>query len=159
MERDETKLREEQVFFDDILRMPITEACERVDILFSSTDHFICTENRLDFKLISDPLAEYISTFFREYEVVSGNYSDLLLSLELIGPSEIDARYTRIGVDIIPMEYVVLPGRETVYMIDGLEKDSEPLVSYPSVYHVVLCEEREHTGRVRRWGRTDTVVE
>lgn len=86
-------------------------------------------------------LGKYLQEFFSQYEYVRPVYSDSEYSRTGIGPSKYALGRIRVGTTAEHAEFVVSPGEDVLFEVDGIGDSLELSESYPSIFHWLLLEE------------------
>jgi hypothetical protein len=132
--------------------LPLEEAIQRAEALLSDPAKFECINSppspREREKLA--PLAPHLQSFFETHALVLHREGSFELDRE-VGPSMVGRGLIVIGrTGLENEELSVLPGQEAVreVMLDVPEEDEEGVPgsdSFTSVYHCIICLDREHT--------------
>jgi hypothetical protein len=80
-------------------------------------------------------LAPSLQQFFGAYERVQQTRGDARLDASVIGPSNVDRGYIRIGEDLDLAEVLVRPGDDRVF---ETEPGNRPALEAPSVWHWIV---------------------
>lgn len=130
---DDMKRRDAQIF-----ALPLEEARARAEALLADEKKFDRGASPVGNAAAMATLSPTLRDFFARHEKVRTRHGDTVLDRALVGPSELNPRYTRIGRDADLTELVTLPGGDAVFEIDGSEVSEAQMRRYPSVYHLIV---------------------
>lgn len=126
----------------NISQLPFNEVREMAESLLGRPDKFMCVPaiNRDDQRL--ERLAPEVRGFFKRFERIECKFTPLLLGREFIGSWSQRPELLVIGRGIDEARFLVKANEEQVYELDGSESRNEPLLGFPSVFHLIVVLDR-----------------
>ena len=133
-------LRNMEQVIAEIRELNFEEARRRALPLLEDISKFKCVKGSSD-QHLPYQLSGSLQQFFSTYESVETLAGEARLSRNLVGPSEYQIGFLRIGTDFDFTEIAVRPSEDSIYQIDGSEISDKDFTTsqFPSIYHWVLA--------------------
>ncbi len=123
----------------EIKGLNIEEAKKLASQLLEDTTKFKLIQASIDLQ-VQYQLPASLQEFFSAYESIEAIAGEARLSRNLIGPSEYQKGFLRIGTNSDFTEIAVRPREDYIYEVDGSERNEADFAvsRLPSIYHWVL---------------------
>lgn len=141
MSQKDPLIKELKRFEQEINQLPFETVKARAEEILEDKSKFLCVRASMPVPNNISHLGEYVADIFNKYKSIKAIQGEEYLGWDQVGKSLLNQAYTRIGRDLDDLtEFVVRPGENSVYEIDGSEKSSEKFedVRYSSIYHWIL---------------------